>query len=77
MDQERELNCPTCGNDCDSLPLVKQMRARRIALGMSQARLAKVLGVNFTTIKRWEYGWHQPQEGLGAVIRMWLEKGKG
>lgn len=67
------MNCPTCGTDCDYMPIAKQMRAARIAAGLSQMALAEKLGVAFSTIKRWEYGWATPQPESARIIGIWLK----
>jgi transcriptional regulator with XRE-family HTH domain len=68
------MNCPTCGTDCEYLRLGLQLRAARIEAGLSQSKLAEILGFDFTTIKRWEYGWNNPSHENAKVIRMWMAK---
>jgi DNA-binding transcriptional regulator YiaG len=65
--------CRKVGDMADALRLVEQVRLRkaapspalaraiREAAGVSQARLAKELGVNRVTLCRWEAGQRRPR----------------
>lgn len=46
-----------------------EIRTRRVALGMSQARFAKWLGVAASTVKRWELGLVQ-DPAMDGLIRL-------
>jgi transcriptional regulator with XRE-family HTH domain len=41
-------------------PLVRQLRARRIKLGMLQRQVAERCGVTQTTVTDWENGYRNP-----------------
>src|ERR1044072_8199271 len=51
---------------------------RRKTVGLSQEALAEQLGVDVSTVRRWEYGerlplpWHRPN--LAAVLKVSLEE---
>lgn len=46
------------------------MRALRASLEMSQEEFAKVMGVSYMTIRRWELGWgHFPKEEHRIKLR--------
>ncbi|MBI2963928.1 MAG: transcriptional regulator [Deltaproteobacteria bacterium] len=51
-----------------------RIAARRRALGLSRRKLAAELGVDETTIARWERGRNQlrPTGRLGVLFRRWL-----
>lgn len=47
----------------------KQMKSTRDALGLSQAALAKALGVTRNTVNRWEMGLHPVPEIAVKLIK--------
>jgi transcriptional regulator with XRE-family HTH domain len=60
------------------LPTARSLPQRlviaRRALGLSQRKMAKKLGVDPATLMGWEAGWHQPTEKsielIGRVLQM-------
>lgn len=51
----------------------KDLRQKREALKLSQARLAQMLGVHVSTLKLWEYGAGKPNEENLAKLMAILE----
>lgn len=56
-----------------SLPTPAIARALRVRAGISQARIARELGVSRMTVSRWESGAHRPRGvhlvAYGALLR--------
>lgn len=46
-----------------------EVRAMRIELGLSQAALARALGVYWLTISKWETGAQQPPPYLALALK--------
>mgnify|MGYP001612869732 CR=1 FL=1 len=51
----------------------KDIRAARVALGLSQEALAHALGVSFALVNRWENGRTQPSRLALRAVKMLLE----
>ena len=52
----------------------KEFKRTRTALGMSQAQLAKVLGVTVTAVARWERGERPISGPVALAMKLLLEK---
>lgn len=50
------------------MSLANNIRKRRNELGMTQEKLAELVGVTRSTVTQWETGWSQPR--LGALERL-------
>jgi putative transcriptional regulator len=48
----------------------EEVRAIRRALGLSQARLAELLGTTLRTVNRWERGRNKPGPGILQLLRL-------
>ena len=46
----------------------ERIRAAREALGLSQEKFARQLGIDPTTIRRWELGQGKPSQKLSEVL---------
>jgi helix-turn-helix protein len=56
----------------DNAPLGRRIAARRRALGLSQVKLAKLLGINETTVADWERCLLRKQRGdCGGCLKRW------
>jgi transcriptional regulator with XRE-family HTH domain len=47
------------------------VKEKRLALGISMAKMARKLGIAYTTLWRWETGRSQPPKGVRGL---WAEK---
>lgn len=56
--------------------LAARIVAKRLALGLSQAKTAKVLGVARETLARWELG-REPRGLYRVVLERWLRRTGG
>ena len=65
--------CPTCGHQCNPLPLSKLLRTTRKLAKMKPEDLADRLGVTEITVKRWESGRCVPQVRQWKRIEDWIE----
>jgi len=54
----------------------KQILRIRKALGLTQEKLAELLGAQRPTIARWELGTHRPRGGYLKALRELAEKAK-
>ncbi len=47
----------------------ERLRQRRLELGLTQVKLAKLLGVSEMSVVGWEKGWHVPSVAYRMKIR--------
>jgi len=53
-----------------------ELRARRLAMGLSQDALANLLGITQAAISRWEHGRRMLMPKMLDLAMKWLEKEK-
>ena len=54
----------------------KKLREARERAGVSQKKLAQLLGYSLQTVKRWEQGFRLPHPTTQRIIDMQIETGK-
>jgi transcriptional regulator with XRE-family HTH domain len=55
------IYCPRCLAAQPKLPFPAQLRSRRLASGLTQAKLAQGVGLNVSTVCKYECGWALPR----------------
>ena len=53
--------------------LAEQIKELRVALGLTQNELARILGVDKSTPSRWEQGVHSPTKGTILFLEILLK----
>jgi putative transcriptional regulator len=53
----------------------KEIKEIRIKLHLTQTEFAKMLGVSFVTVNRWENGWYKPSKLAEQEIKRKIENG--
>lgn len=55
-------------------PVVRELKALRLRLDLSQEEFAKHLKINVWTLRKWEQGAARPDASTAAFIRLFLDK---
>lgn len=58
-------------------PIPLDVRALRLRLGYTQARLAQALGVSVVSVSRWENRHAHPQKHLDTALRRLAQRKRG